>query len=329
MVNLSNTQILYALGLSAVFLFGFLAISFLYAYLLAPLRRRRHLRERVERIQKEIHLRAQVFKAEQIKDSLLVKVIDSVGGRGRLEALQRQLRQADLYWSVGFFLAVVAALALGGFVVGDWLGQGWLGGGVAAVVMVLLPFLFIKLKRDHKSALVEKQMPEVMELLARSLRAGHTLSSAIELASKETPHPLGTELRITYEEQRLGISLPEALQHMAKRVGSRDLRYFVTGVLIQTETGGNLAEVMEKIGLLIRERLKVKGKIQGLTAEGRLSGVILGILPVAMFCFLYLFERSYIMTLVQEPLGRKLLTAGAVSIMLGAMAIKRITRIDF
>jgi tight adherence protein B len=93
----------------------------------------------------------------------------------------------------------------------------------------------------------------------------------MELASHETPEPLGTELRTSYEEQRLGLSLSEALRHMVERVASRDLRYFVTAVLIQTETGGNLAEIMEKIGFLIRDRLRVKGKIRGLTAEGRLS----------------------------------------------------------
>ncbi len=324
---ITNRDILYAVGLSAIFLAGFFGFTFLYSFLLAPIRRRRRLRQRVDKIQKEIQLRAQVFKASPIKDSVIIRLLEKVGARRKIEGLQIQLQQADIYLDVAVFLGIAVLLAFVGFFLGN-LHQGFLGGALAAVVLGAMPFLVLRQMKRRKGLLVERQMPEVMELLARSLRAGHTLSAAIELASKETPHPLGTELRMAYEEQRLGIGVTEALEHMVKRVDSRDLRYFVTAVLIQSETGGSLAEVMEKIGHLIRERLKVKGKIKTLTAEGRLSALILGALPFLMFLVLYLVRHDYIMTLFEDPLGQKMMVAGMISILIGVISMKKLIQID-
>ena len=146
-------------------------------------------------------------------------------------------------------------------------------------------------------------MPDAMELLARSLRAGHTLSGTLDLVSQEIPAPLGTEMRITYDEQKLGLSMTQAFRRMGERVASQDLRYCVTAVIIQSETGGNLAEILENIGLIIRDRLKLKGKVQGLTAEGRFSALILSLLPFVTFLALYVINRAYVMTLFHDPLG--------------------------
>jgi tight adherence protein B len=200
----------------------------------------------------------------------------------------------------------------------------WLLGICLAVATGAVPFLLISLKKKRKGLLIEKQMPEVMELLSRSLRAGHTLPSAMELAGKEAPPPLSTELRLVYEQQRLGIGLNDALRQMLDRVDSKDLRYFVTAVLIQSETGGNLAEIMENIGHLIRERLRVKGKIKGLSAEGRFSAYILGGLPFAMFMILYVIHKSYVMILFNDPWGQRLLVGALVSMALGSLCMRRL-----
>jgi tight adherence protein B len=170
-------------------------------------------------------------------------------------------------------------------------------------------------------------MPEAMELLARSLRAGHTLQSTLELVSQEIPPPLGKEMRVTYEEQRLGLSISQALRRMADRVASQDLRYFVTAVLIQTETGGNLAELLETIGSLIRDRLKLKGKVQALTAEGRFSALVLIGLPLVTFGFLYLINPGYVMVLLTDPMGTKILTGGVFLVILGALVMKKMVTI--
>ena len=134
-------------------------------------------------------------------------------------------------------------------------------------------------------------------------------------------------MRITYDEQKLGLSMPQAFRRMGNRVASQDLRFCVTAVIIQSETGGNLAEILENIGLIIRERLKLKGKIQGLTAEGRFSALILSLLPIVTFLALYFVNRSYVMTLFQDPLGIQLLTCAIGSICIGIFIMKRMVSI--
>jgi tight adherence protein B len=327
MLNISNRDIIYTLGLSAIFLCAYLCMSFLYSYVIAPMRYRRSLRTRVEKVTRGEALRPEVIKTQQSQDRLILKVIERFGIRDWTENLQRQLRQADLDWDVTTFLGVVVLLALVAFIIGN-LKHGLLVGFGGGVVFGFLPFLILKLKKRKKAVRIEEQMPDVMDLLARSLRAGHTLPSAFELAGQETPHPLGTELSIVYEEQRLGIGLNGALQDMVQRVDSRDLRYFVTGVLIQSETGGSLAELMEKLGRLIRARLTLKMKVQSLTAEGRISALFMIILPFALFLFLYVSQPTYVMILFNDPTGRKMLIGALISILFGWIFIKRIIRID-
>jgi tight adherence protein B len=327
MLEAISLDLLYAFGLSAIFVGLFLSSSALYAYVIAPSRYRKSLRQRVESIKTGGPSQAGVIRDTQMKGSLILKVLEKLGGRHKLEDLQTQLLQADVDWDPTIFLGLVVLLGLLGFIIGN-LKYGLLGGLAGLPLTGLLPFLYLRMMKKKKSAKIEAQMPDVMELLARSLRAGHTLPSAIELAGKESPDPLGTELRIVYEEQRLGLGLSKALEDMVKRVDSRDLRYFVTGVLIQAETGGSLAELMEKIGHLIRERLKLKMKIQALTAEGRISAIVLEILPVGIFLFLYFFQYRYIQLLFTDPLGAKMLAAAIFMMVLGHFCIRRIIRID-
>jgi len=145
--------------------------------------------------------------------------------------------------------------------------------------------------------------------------------------AQEIKAPLGTEMRITYEEQRLGLSVSQALRRMGERVASQDLRYFVTAVLVQNESGGNLAEILENIGSLIRERMQLKGKVQTLTAEGRFSALILMGLPVLTFLALYVMSRDYIMPLFSDPLGKKMLGAAIGSMAIGAWVMKKMVSI--
>jgi tight adherence protein B len=329
MVNITNWDIWYSIALCATFALSYLVISILHQFLLAPLRRRRALKRRMVQSQKEEQIRAKLFKGEEeTQKSLILTLLHKVGYGAFIKNLQRQLLQADIYMDVSLFLGLVGLLGALGFLLGTLRGS-LLTCLVLALGFGSLPFLVIRMRKNRKTAQVEKQMPDVMELLARSLRAGHTLPSAIELAGQETPRPLGTELRLAYEEQRLGISMAEALRHMVDRVNSPDLRYWVTAVLVQTETGGNLAEIMEKIGHLIRDRLRVKGKIRGLTAEGRLSAIILGALPFVLFFALFMIQRDYVLTLFYEPLGRKLLVAGLIGIALGLITMKKIVQFKF
>jgi tight adherence protein B len=327
MIDIANRDIAFTLGLSAIFVCLFLSMSFLYTYVIAPFRYRRSLRTRVEKVTRSEAARPDILKTKEAKSHLILSVIEKFGARAIIEDIRIKLQQADLTWDVTTFLGVIILLILVGFIVGN-LKHGVLAGLGFGAFFGLLPFAYVRFKIKKKTARIEDQMPDVMDLLARSLRAGHTLSSAFELASQETPYPLGTELSMVFEEQRLGIGLNAALQDMVKRVDSPDLRYFVTGVLIQSETGGSLAELMEKLGRLIRERLTLKLKVLALTSEGRISAWIMIALPICLFLFLYATQPKYVSLLFEDPTGQKMLAGALISMLLGWVVIKRIIRIE-
>jgi len=318
----------YAFGLAAVFAGVFLLVAAINHFFIDPLLQRRRLHARLRGNRKEQEIRAQIFKAYQEADtSLIMLVLQKLVGLGKIENLQRGLLQADIYLGIGTFLSLVGILGSGGFILGLVLASSFVWAAGLALFLGFLPIFYLRWKKRRKALLFEKQMPDAMELLARSVRAGHTLGATLELVSQEIPPPLGAEMRITYEEQRLGLSMGQALRRMAERVDSQDLRYFVTAVLIQMESGGNLAEILDNIGYLIRERLKLKGKIRGLTAEGRFSAIVLALLPVVTFLALYFLNRAYIVTLLQDPLGIKILLAGLTSVLIGALVMKRMVNI--
>ena len=317
----------YLLGLLAVFA-GMSTLAYAISSLVVdPLLQKRRVHQRIKGNKRGTEVQAQIFKAyQESKESFLLNLLEGVVGWGKVDNLQRQLLQADIYLNPGAFLSVVGIFACIGFLLGTTFSN-LTGGGIAALVLGMLPVMFMRWKKRRKAARFERAMPEAMELLARSLRAGHTLGSTIEMVSLEVPPPLGTEFRITYEEQRLGLSLPQALRRMGERVASQDLRYFVTAVMIQAETGGNLAEILENIGGVIRERMMLKGKVKGLTAEGRFSALILGFLPVFTFFVLLYLNQSYVMLLMTDPLGKQMLMGGIFSIVLGALVMKRMVTI--
>lgn len=325
--NLAGLEFQYVLGLLGAFIGVFLLVACLNYFLIAPILQRRKMNQRLRANRRQEDMRTQIFKTyQESQSSPFISLVERLVGWGKGQNLQRRLLQADIYFSPSVFLSVVAGLGVTGFILGSILG-GMLGSLGLSLGLGILPFLFLRWKKHRKAIKFEKHMPDAMELLARSLRAGHTLQATLELASQEIPAPLGTEMRITFEEQRLGLSVPQAFRRMAERVDSRDLQFFVTAVLIQTETGGNLAEILENIGQIIRDRLTLKGKIRGLTAEGRFSALVLGLLPVLTFVALFFLNRDYIMLLFHDPMGVKVLMGGAVSIILGGLVMKKMVNI--
>lgn len=317
----------YALELLGVFVVVCLLTTFFGQVVLEPYQKRYQLKKRMRSHRREQEFRTKIFKAyQESRKSPVVTIMGRLTGWSRVDNLERQLMQADIYISPGVFILVMALL--GG--VGIFLGTRFLWGiwiWVLGAAMAYLPIFVLRWKKRRKTAQFEQQMPEAMELLARSLRAGHTLPATMELVAQEIAAPLGKEMRITYEEQRLGLSVSQALRRMGERVASQDLRYFVTAVLVQNETGGNLAEILENIGYLIRERMKLKGKVQSLTAEGRFSALILMGLPFLTFFALFFMSRKYVMPLFTDPRGHEMLTAAIVLVILGALVMKKMVAI--
>jgi tight adherence protein B len=172
-----------------------------------------------------------------------------------------------------------------------------------------------------------KQLPDALELLSRSLRAGHSLAAGFGLVGSEMAEPIGKEFGRAFEEQNLGITLDEALEDMTQRVPNMDLRFFATAVMLQRQTGGDLAEILDKIGSLIRDRFKLAGQIQALTGEGRLSGIVLLALPPLLLCVMLYLNYDYAMVLFRDPSGRKLMAVALVLQLVGALVIRKIINV--
>ena len=191
----------------------------------------------------------------------------------------------------------------------------------------MVPFLWLSMRRRGRFKNFGKQMPDAMELIARALRSGHSLSSGINVVVEEMPRPIATEFLMAYEEQNLGVPIERALKNMLKRMPNMDLKFFVTAVAIQKQAGGDLAEVLDKIGYIIRERFKIMGQVHALTGEGRISGITLQGLPIALFLVVYYMNPDYVMILFEEELGKQMLLSAIVLQIIGAFVIKKIVNI--
>lgn len=198
---------------------------------------------------------------------------------------------------------------------------------VLAIAFGILPVIWLFLKRKKRLAKFSQQLPEALELLSRSLRAGHSLAAGMGLVASEMMDPIAREFGRTFEEQNLGITLDEALDDMTVRVPNMDLRFFATAVMLQRQTGGDLAEILDKIGKLIRERFKLAGQIQALTGEGRLSGIVLLALPPGLFVVMFYLNHDYAMVLFRDETGRMLLGGALVLQFVGALIIRKIINI--
>src|SRR5205814_2271317 len=168
------------------------------------------------------------------------------------------------------------------------------------------------------------QLPEALELVARALRAGHSLAAGLHVVAEEMPKPVSDEFNRVYEEQNLGIPIEDALRSMCERVPNLDLRFFVTSVCIQRTTGGDLAEILDKIGYVVRERFRILGQVKALTAEGRLSGVILIALPFLLFLVMLHIQPDYVALLWTHPTGIKFSVFALIMQVVGAIVIKKI-----
>ncbi len=195
---------------------------------------------------------------------------------------------------------------------------------VAGLVGFFLPLLWLYFKRNGRLKRFASQLPDAMELVARALRAGHSLAAGLHVVAEEMPQPIAKEFGRVYEEQNLGIALEDALKNMCNRIPNLDLRFFVTSVAIQRQTGGDLAEILDRIGYIIRERFKILGQVKALTAEGRLSGIVLIALPIGLFLMMLSMKPDYVALLWTDPMGVKMSIGAIVLMLVGAFSIKKI-----
>lgn len=233
----------------------------------------------------------------------------------RIHQLDRLLMQSGLRLTVAGFLGLTLLLTMVGLLLGLLLGMPAVIVIVMAAAAGTLPLLSVTRAKYKRLLLIEQQLPDSLDLMARAMLAGHAFTSGLKMVGEEASDPVAGEFSIVFDEINYGISVQDALVNLATRVPSTDLRYFVISVLIQRETGGNLAELLNNISALIRARLKLMGAVRVLSAEGRLSALILTILPFALAGVIYLINSEFLSVLWTDPIGPKIV-AGALMIMI-------------
>jgi len=238
--------------------------------------------------------------------------------------LQLLIEQGESPWSVGKVLGWSVALASLGYAIGCYALPGATLALLPAMMLAASPLLVLRFRKKRRLREFNRQLPEAIDLMSRALRAGHSLAAAIEIVGEECPEPVSTEFREVYRQQNFGLPARDALVQLARRMPLPELGFVVTAMLLQRETGGNLVEVLDRTAEVIRERLRIQGEIRIYTAQGRLTGWILTILPIAMFFLLGMANRGYTRVLIEDPTGRKLVYAGLVLMVVGGLAIRRI-----
>ena len=265
------------------------------------------------------------------KDLGTKTAIDDVLARatGFWRPLTEMVEQSGLRMTAGGLLLLCAMFAVIAFLIGALVIRMNLVGLVAAVCAAPLPVFFVRWKRTQRLLKFEEQFPEALDLLARSLRAGHALTTGISLVAEEMPDPIGPEFKLLYDRQNYGMPFPDALRDFGERIPVLDAKFFVTAVLIQRESGGNLSEVLTNLSGVIRERFRVKRQVRVLSAHGRITGWILSGLPPALGFMFLISSEEHMQTLFEDPLGRQMIAVAIVLQILGTLIIRKLVRIEY
>ncbi|GJI96731.1 hypothetical protein RugamoR57_34490 [Duganella caerulea] len=246
---------------------------------------------------------------------------------GRLAALDRLLLQAGVRWSVAQFIACVLALLVPGLLLPAMLNMPALAGAALTALILSLPWAMLMRTRRARLLKLEQQLPEAADFLGRALRAGHSFANVMQMVGEELPEPIAGEFKFAYEEINYGVPMNEALHNLAMRVPLTDLRYLVIAVLIQRESGGNLAEVLGNISRLIRARLRLMAQVRVMSAEGRMSAWILGLLPLCVLALMMVVNPAYVRVLWTDPAGITLTWYTLVMAVGGVLWMRKLIRI--
>ncbi|MBL8825365.1 MAG: type II secretion system F family protein [Planctomycetaceae bacterium] len=254
-------------------------------------------------------------------------IFDSLLGYFGQVDLKQMCEQANVNLTSSQLLMMVGGLFAAGTALAAVAKVNLLLCPLAGLVLCVLPFLYLRFKKSRRVKAFGEQLHDSLDLMSRALRSGQSLGAAFDLVSQQLKDPVATEFGRVFETQNFGVPIEDALQEMTRRVPNLDLKFFATAVTLQRTTGGDLAEILDKIGYLVRERIKIWGQIAALTGEGRLSGVVLLGLPVVLFLAVYRLNPDYCMVLFTDPMGKQLLGGAIVMQIFGALVIRKIVNI--
>jgi tight adherence protein B len=305
-----------------------LVLAFAIIFLLTrPTKQEQKLSARMAVIGREAEGRPVEEEADLLKRDKLSEVpwADAILTRLQFAArLKREIAQADVKWTVGrlisgSLLIVVAAAWFGQFFINNLIIV-----AVFALILGAVPYLYIRYARAARLRKFNDLLPDAIDLMSRALKAGHSIGSAVEMIAQEVSSPVGPEFRRLFEEQNFGLPMREAMLNLASRVPIADLRFLVTAILVQKETGGNLVEVLDKTAAVLRDRIRLMGQLRVYTAQGRLTGWILCILPFVIFGVMSILNRQYARILIENPLGQKLAIAGMILMGFGVWVMRKV-----
>jgi tight adherence protein B len=289
----------------------------------------RVLRDRLSNVQKPTEL--PVADVALLRDELFSRIpaFDTFLRRSeRVSLLQKMLAQGNVDVRAGNFLILCAVSALVFAVIGFVAGRNILFGWAAALLGFFIPYAYASHMRTKRFQKFEEKFPEAIDTLARAVRAGHAFTTALEMIANEVSEPVAGEFRQLFEEQKFGLPVRDALLNLADRVPLVDVKFFVTAVMLQRETGGNLAEILDNLSYVIRERFKILRQVRVHTAQGRLTMVLLMALPPTIVVIMQVLNPGFIRPLFTDPIGHALIVGGITLQTLGYFFIRRIIRIQ-
>jgi tight adherence protein B len=244
-----------------------------------------------------------------------------------VQTLDRIIVQSGLSVTLGDVILLTLLFGGAGVFVPMYLGRGLLFGILLGCILAALPTLYIFRARTKRMQRLENQLPDAIDLMGRAMRAGHAFPNALKMVGEEMSDPIGSEFRTLFDEINYGVRLEDALLNLLERVPSTDLQYFVVALLIQRETGGNLAELLDNISAIVRARIKLMGEIRTLSAEGRLSAWILSLLPFATALMINIVNPGFMTVLWNDPAGLKLIYFALFMMAFGIWWMSRIIKI--
>lgn len=289
----------------------------------AELRRRlRHLSRTRETGQKAVsdELRSDIIKETPPIERFFVSM-------PMFRRLDRRIDRSGVNTTVSSFLLITAAIGAAGFVLCFFLTKMLILSLIAGLLLLAAPFIFLEVKKRQREDRFTELFPDALAMISRSIRSGHSFTSAIQLVGTEVPDPVGNLFKTAYDQQLLGLRINDTLDNLNERIDSLDLRFFTTAVAINSEVGGNFAEILDKLAETIRERIKIRRQLRVHTAQGRMSGYILAVMPIVTFFLMDIMIPGYQKTLLNDDLGFKILILAGVLQVIGFLTIRRIINI--
>lgn len=285
----------------------------------------RRVAARLEALAGEAITPASIERARQ--PSRMPRLNALLGATSFGQRMQRFVTASAMAVSPAELIMMSVALGAFGMFLPGLLGKPPIFGAALALGLAVLPWWRVASRRHKRIERIERQFPEALDLMGRAMRAGHAFPSAVKMVADEMADPMGRDFRILFDEMNYGVPTNEALVHLAARVPVPDVSYFVVAVMIQRESGGNLAELLDKISTIVRERLKLLGEVRTLSAEGKLSAIILTALPFGVALVVNLVNPEFMQVLWTDPMGQRMVGVAIFMMLVGIMWMRSIIRI--